>query len=288
MRRRLDTVEGVEDHHDEADRRHDENVQRQIDTPIERKKMKAAVQKFPAVQPQPVAGDSAGLMAMINRAATDPAFDVTKLESLLAVKERWEANEARKAFVVALGNFKASPPAILKNKHVEFGTTKFDHATLDQVSDTVGKALSVHGLSHRWDIEQEASVIKVTCVLTHVLGHSERVPMQASADTSGSKNPIQAIGSTVTYLQRYTLLAAAGVAVKGQDNDGAGADPVLGLDEGLVADHLAAIEACADVPSLQKAFAAAYTLAQKAKDKPSMRQFTEAKDVRKKALGVKS
>ena len=36
---------------------------------------------------------------------------------------------------------------------------------------------------------------------------------------SGSKNSIQAVGSTVTYLQRYTLLAVTGLAAKGQDSD---------------------------------------------------------------------
>ena len=126
----------------------------------------------------------------------------------------------------------------------------------------------------------------MTCVLTHVLGHSERVPMQSGRDESGGKNSIQGLGSTVTYLQRYTLLAATGMAVKGPDNDGADIK-TDGLAEGLVADHLAAIDACADITSLQKAFATAFTLAREAKDKPSMRAFTEAKDARKAALGAK-
>jgi hypothetical protein len=49
---------------------------------------------------------------------------------------------------------------------------------------------------------------------------------------SGSKNAIQAIGSAVTYLQRYTLLSATGLAAKNGDNDGADASPKLdNLDE---------------------------------------------------------
>ena len=39
------------------------------------------------------------------------------------------------------------------------------------------------------------------------------------------------------------------------------------------------------IESLQKAFAAAATAGQVAKDKPSVRKFIEAKDARKKALG---
>jgi hypothetical protein len=38
--------------------------------------------------------------------------------------------------------------------------------------------------------------------------------MSAPPDNSGSKNPIQAIGSTQSYLQRYTALALLGIATK--------------------------------------------------------------------------
>src|SRR3990172_3178827 len=110
----------------------------------------------PAPHPMvPAASDSSTLMRIIDRAATDPAFDVAKLEQLLAVKERWEAQEARKAFVTALTAFKANPPTLTKNKHVKFGTTEYDHATLDKVTEIIGKALSAHGLSHRWEVEQK-------------------------------------------------------------------------------------------------------------------------------------
>lgn len=253
---------------------------------------KPAVVQQPAPIPAPV--DSGGLMAIINRAATDPQFDVAKLESLLAVKERWEANEARKAFVVALAAFKANPPSLSKNKHVKFetakGVTEYDHATLDHVSSTIGAALAQHGLSHRWDVEQlDGGAVRVTCVLTHVLGHSERVPMQSGRDESGGKNNIQALGSTVTYLQRYTLLAATGMAVKGPDDDGRGSEGAgKQLPDGVVADHLAAIDAAADEAELKKCFGSAYKLANDAGDNGALRLFTEHKDARKKAMGKKS
>lgn len=157
--------------------------------------------------------------------AIEKGADMAQLEKLMDLQQRWEANEARKAFVAALNAFKADPPRLVKNKHVDFttskGRTQYDHATLDHVSEEIGRSLARHGLSHRWDVDQsDPSCIRVTCVLTHDQGHSERVPMAAPADQSGGKNSIQAIGSTVTYLQRYTLLSATGMAVKGQDDDG--------------------------------------------------------------------
>jgi len=187
-------------------------------------------------------------MAMLQIAVQQGA-DLEKLQKLMDLQERWEKNEARKAFVTALTAFKSNPPTLTKNKHVKFGTTEYDHATLDKVTEIVGKALSQHGLSHRWEVEQKDAAITVACVLTHEKGHSERVQMQATADTSGSKNSIQAIGSTVTYLQRYTLLAATGLAAKAQDDDGLGAAV---MEQGVRIDFETAIDGAADADGLEK------------------------------------
>jgi hypothetical protein len=153
--------------------------------------------------------------------------DLAQLEKFMDLQDRWEKNEARKAFVNALTQFKANPPDIYKDTQVDFSSKKegggrvnYKYATLDQVSDKIGHALSVHGLSHRWDIKQIQGSVAVTCILTHVLGHSESVTMEGPSDMSGSKNPIQAVVSTTTYLQRSTLLAVSGCAVKGMDDDG--------------------------------------------------------------------
>lgn len=177
--------------------------------------------------PQPADTGSAALMRLIERAATDPGFDVAKLEKLLEMRERWKAGEAREAFTVALSAFKAHPPTVKKNKRAGFESkrtgdkTSYEYATLDNVVAAIAPALSAHGLSHRWETEQhEGGMIRVTCILNHVLGHSERVTLQASPDQSGSKNNIQAVGSTVSYLARYTLLAACGLATADMDDDG--------------------------------------------------------------------
>jgi hypothetical protein len=171
-------------------------------------------------------GDSTGLMRLIERATLDPSFDVAKLGKLLDVKERWEATEARKAFVVANADFRAEAPKLLKNRHVGYdlktgGRTEYDHATLDSIAEALAPILGKHGLTYRWETGQADASIKVTCVLTHVLGHSEAVMLQAPPDQSGGKNSIQAVASTVSYLMRYTLLAITGLATSDQDDDGA-------------------------------------------------------------------
>ncbi len=178
--------------------------------------------------------------------AVQQGADVAQMQQLMDLQERWEANEARKAYAAAFTAFKAIPLVLEKNKHVTFttskGTTEYNHATLDSIVKIIGAALSQHGLSHSWKTEQfDGGVIRVTCALMHVAGHNESVSLQAGADQSGGKNNIQAVASTVSYLERYTLLAITGQATKEMDNDGAGAPPAL-----ITADQVEEIKALAN------------------------------------------
>jgi len=157
--------------------------------------------------------------------AANSGLDIAKLREFFDLQKDWEANEARKAYVEAMAAFKANPPEIIKDKHVAFKDVKYDHASLANVCNTINQALSQHGLTAAWVTEQgDKGGITVTCTITHIFGHKEQTSLTALADKSGSKNDIQAIGSTVTYLQRYTILALTGLATAEQDDDGKGAD----------------------------------------------------------------
>lgn len=170
--------------------------------------------------------------------------DLDKLSKLLDIQERWEANEARKAFQVSMADFKANPPNIGKDKKVSFGNTKYSHASLYNVVNQITKELSKYGLSASWETHQNGQ-IGVTCRITHVLGHSQKTTLQAPADTSGSKNAIQAIGSTISYLQRYSLLAVLGLAAHDMDDDGVKSDDVPITEEQIATlrEHMMAVNA---------------------------------------------
>lgn len=160
--------------------------------------------------------------------AVDRGADLDQMQQLMDLNDRWEANQARKAYTAAVAAFKANPPTVLKDQKADFGggKAKYTYATLAQVTGIIAPALSQHGLSHRWTVDQKGAEIAVTCVLTHQMGHSESVTLTAAPDPTGSKNPIQAIGSTVSYLERYTLLAITGLAALDQDDDGSGGGKV--------------------------------------------------------------
>ena len=146
--------------------------------------------------------------------------DLEKLEKLLILQERYEYNESKKAYNEAMAAFKADPPQIDKDRSVSFGSGKaaYKHASLYNVTQKISSALSKHGLSASWSVKQEGA-ISVTCKITHIKGYSEETTISAPSDTSGSKNAIQAIGSTITYLERYGLLALCGLATFDSDTD---------------------------------------------------------------------
>jgi hypothetical protein len=158
--------------------------------------------------------------AMLLNIAIEKGAELDKLEKLMDLQMKWEANQARKAYTEAMAAFKANPPDIEKDKTVAYGNTKYNHATLANVTDKINAALSQHGLSASWVTQQADKGITVVCRITHVLGHYEETSLTAPADTSGAKNAIQAIGSTISYLQRYTILALTGLATRDMDNDG--------------------------------------------------------------------
>lgn len=157
--------------------------------------------------------------------AIEKGVDPDVLKKMMELQERWEANEAKKAYTVAIARFKRSAPAVLeKTGKVDFSTskgrTRYSHAKLGPIMSQITDGLSVHGLSASWSTQQANNSVSVTCHITHERGHSESTTLSAPPDDSGNKNRIQQIGSTVTYLQRYTLLALLGLATADQDDDG--------------------------------------------------------------------
>jgi hypothetical protein len=222
------------------------------------------------------------------RIAVSRDANIDQLTKLMDLQERWERREAKRAYDAAMKAFKAESPRITKNSRVNFttdkGTTDYKHATLDHVCDAVIGALSKQGVSHRWKVSQQTEWITVTCILTHELGHSEETSLMGCPDKTGNKNSIQAVGSTVTYLQRYTLLAACGLATSDSDDDGRGGEAAGGVPDARREEILGELVRASDVDQLRKIFTYAYREAEKARDRSAMGAYIRAKDARKREL----
>lgn len=152
--------------------------------------------------------------------AVQNGADVEKLGKLMELQQRWDAELARKAYFGAKGKFQSLCPTINKDKTVRFSNTEYKHASLGGIVNQIRVPLAECGLTYRWEIDDSPETIKVTCILSHQDGHSEQNSMSACPDNSGAKNDIQQRGSTVTYLQRYTLIGVCGIATANDDDDG--------------------------------------------------------------------
>ena len=158
--------------------------------------------------------------------AIEKNYDPALIEKMMDLQERNEARMAKQAYVKAMAEFKKSPPKILKDRKVEYQTTagkaatKYSYADLASASDLIDVELSKHSLFKSWTTKQSNGTVTVTCVVSHEMGHSESTELTAEPDDTGTKNKIQALGSTIYYLERYTLFALLGLAAHGQDTDG--------------------------------------------------------------------
>ena len=155
-------------------------------------------------------------MDMIQRAVESGA-DIEMLEKLMALQERYEASQSRKEFDYAIAKAKAEIPAIIRNAT---GHNAKKYADFAAIAAAVDPIISKYGVQYRFRTVQTEKAITVTCVLFGH-GHSEETTLTGPADTTGNKNAIQAIGSTLTYLQRYSLVQALGLAAS-NDDDGKG------------------------------------------------------------------
>lgn len=164
-------------------------------------------------------------MAMIERAARDPSIDADKMIKLYELSERAAASRAKAAYAADFALMQAKLPRIDRGgKIVVFSKADRDkaggvrdgdrpqqetpYARLEDIVAAIAPALSEHGfsISHRVERTPE-NMIAVTGILMHRDGHSEQTSFPLPHDSTGSKNNVQAIGSSITYGRRYTILS---------------------------------------------------------------------------------
>lgn len=152
--------------------------------------------------------------------AVNNNLDIDKLAKLMELQKAWQTDQARKAFFEAMTNFQSEVPEIRKSKKVSFGDTRYDYAPLADITRQIKDKCKEHGLSYRWEIKDTKEDLSVSCLITHLDGHTEQTTMTAPPDTSGKKSTIQSRGSTIEYLKRYTLIGALGLSTTDSDVDG--------------------------------------------------------------------
>lgn len=182
------------------------------------------------VEPHP-ATDSAALIAVISRAASDPNVDIDKMERLMAMHERMTERNARAAFAAALAEMQPELPVVDRKGNItihqkdkpktpENVIQSTPYALWEDINEAIRPVLSAHGFALSFRVKKEADRVEVTGVLSHREGHSEETMLSLPMDTTGSKNNVQAIGSSVSYGKRYTATALLNITTRGEDDDG--------------------------------------------------------------------
>lgn len=177
------------------------------------------------------ADQAVGMPLGLMQSAIAKGASVEVMRQLLDLHERSQAFEARKAFDAAMAAAKAEIPVIVKSNMVDFttkfGRTHYAYEDIGSIAEVIDPILSKYGLYYRWSTEptDNPAVTLVTCIVSHREGHSIHNSLPAERDETGNKNKNQAVGSAVTYMQRYTLKAALGLAAAKDDDGRGGAAP---------------------------------------------------------------
>lgn len=155
------------------------------------------------------------VLAMIERVATDPSASIEKLERMMAMRDKLQADQARALFAQAFAAASAEFPMIPLNGK---GDKNKPYAMLKDIISGTKPVLSRHGLALSFGVDSAPDRVTVTAKLMHIAGHCETTSIELPKDQSGSKNAVQAVGSSQTYGQRYAAQAILGLSL-GDDGD---------------------------------------------------------------------
>lgn len=172
----------------------------------------------PAPAPQPLpATETAAIFQIIERAARDPNVDIDKMQRLMEMHDKMRTSRARTAYAAAFAEMQPALPEIPEHGQ---GHGDITYALWEDINELVKPVLAAHGFGISFRTGRDGQHITVTAVLSHREGHSEETTMLLPLDTSGSKNAVQAVGSSTSYGKRYTAAALLNLTSRGEDDDG--------------------------------------------------------------------
>ena len=183
--------------------------------------MSNAVEKIEQNSPPAVHSEAGAIIAMIERAATNPAVDIDKMERLFKMHGEVIARDAKTAYARALAAMQPELPVIERRGTIGLSKNGNNpmYARWEDINDAIRPVLARHGFAITFRVGQQESRINVTGVLSHRDGHSEETTMSLPIDTGAGRNAVQAVGSSTSYGKRYTAAALLNLTSRGEDDD---------------------------------------------------------------------
>ncbi len=125
-----------------------------------------------------------------------------------------------KAFLLSFLALQSELPEFKRTEKVVRNGRSYSYAPLPEIRRILQPYLTKHGFVVSWDSREVGDKIEYTCILTHIEGHSRKASILLDKDkTIADLNNIQAVGSSTTYAQRYTLIMVLGLTSVDNDDD---------------------------------------------------------------------
>jgi hypothetical protein len=167
--------------------------------------------------------ESANSPAAMIKMAVEGRADLDKLEKLLTLQEKWEANEARKLFASSFALAQSNIELVLKTKLNPH--TRSNYAPLEGIIKMSAPAYTKEGFSVIF-YEGETTApecIRICADVLHTAGHKETYHYDVPLDGVGIKGvanmtKIHAKSSSTSYGRRYLMCMIWNIPTG--DNDG--------------------------------------------------------------------
>ncbi len=207
---------------------------------------KQEIQISTETTPTAPATESNALISMIERAARDPAVDIDKMERLVSMQERAMARNSEQAFNDAMTAAQGKMVRIAADSTNPQTKSKYaSYAALDKAMRPV---YTKHGFALSFGTEADAPTdfVRITCHVSNS-GYTRKYQVDMPADGKGAKGgdvmtKTHAVGSAMSYGQRYLLKMIFNVAIGVDDDGNAAADTSEKITEKQATDIIDLLE----------------------------------------------
>lgn len=148
------------------------------------------------------------------------------LGELVAMNEKWEAKQAKKAFDEAMAAFQTDCPTIYKTTPggtTKSGTVAYKFASFEDILAQVKPLLQKHGFSFQLgtDVESKDGWVIARCKVTHAQGHCDtteaKFPLGTKTDIMSQT---QVYAAALTFASRRVFQNCFGIVCASEDMDG--------------------------------------------------------------------
>lgn len=155
-----------------------------------------------------------GMLSLIASMAANQRVNAEKMRALVDIQKELAAEEQRRTFITAFIAMSAELPIINAQGRIEIESKKArraaqstPYATFKEIHRVVTPILRRHGFAMMFppDAMPDGRLIQ-RGVLMHVSGYEKHGQIVLPIETSGSKNNVQGVGSSMSYGKRYLAI----------------------------------------------------------------------------------